>query len=99
MFQQILRTSTLGQHSSYGMYMYQIFHISSFRNEYLLVFNDKRIFAAVFYQTYIVQVNAAIGYGEILMNRVVMQEMNILFIQVRNRKEQRYNATNTTYHQ
>ena len=45
------------------------------------------------------KLNAAIGYGEILMNRVVMQKMNILFIQVRNRKEQRYNATNTTDHQ
>ena len=28
--------------------LYQIFHISLFRNEYLLVFNDKCIFTAIF---------------------------------------------------
>lgn len=50
-------------------------------------------------QAYILQVNAAVGDGELLMNRIIPQKVNVLLIQVRNGKEQCDNPDETQHHQ
>lgn len=37
-------------------------------------------------QAYIFQVNTAVGDGKLLMNRIIPQEVDVLFVQVRNGK-------------
>lgn len=50
-------------------------------------------------QAYIFQVNTAVGDGKLLMNRIVPQEVDVLFVQVRNGKEQGYDSAHAAYHQ
>lgn len=48
-------------------------------------------------QAYIFQVNTAVGDGKLLMNRIVPQEVDVLFVQVRNGKEQGYDSSPCAY--
>lgn len=50
-------------------------------------------------QAYILQVNAAVGDGKLLMNRIVPQEVDVLLVQVRNGKEQGDNPDKAQHHQ
>lgn len=50
-------------------------------------------------QAYIFQVNTAVGDGKLLMNRIIPQEVDVLFVQVRNGKEQGYDSAHAAYHQ
>ena len=50
-------------------------------------------------QAYIFQVNTAVGDGKLLMNRIVPQEVDVLFVQARNGKEQGYDSAHAAYHQ
>ena len=50
-------------------------------------------------QAYILQVNTAVGDGKLLMNRIIPQEVDVLFVQVWNGKEQGYDSAHAAYHQ
>lgn len=50
-------------------------------------------------QAYILQVNAAVGDGELLMNRIIPQEVDVLLVQVRNGKEQSDYPDKAQHHQ
>jgi hypothetical protein len=74
------------------LYLNRIFHCFLFGYDYLFILDDKCVFPAMIRQAYILQVNTAVGNGKLLMNRIVPQEVDVLFVQVRNGKEQGYDS-------
>ena len=66
--------------------MNQIFHHFLFGDNNLFILNNKRILPTIIHQINILQVYPAIRNGELLMNRIIPQKMNVLLIQVRNGK-------------